>query len=144
MHWLHFQRPEPVAQATADEPPESAAPAVVEQTVEVSRIRETINLLESDLGATIREVQRACDLVCREAEDSAAATNRITRQTDSLVVQSGTASRDLTQLAAAIEELARSSDEIGNQVRNADNLTGEANESAALVPLHRGFDWLWD
>ncbi len=59
----------------------------------------------------IREVQQACDLVRHEAEHSAAATNKITQQTDSLVVQAGNASRDLSQLAAAIEELARSSDD---------------------------------
>ena len=78
-------------------------------------------------------VHRACELVCREAEDSAAATFGITQKTDGLVIQAGSASRDLTQLAAAIEELARSSDDIGFQVRKADDLTGEANESAGLA-----------
>ena len=96
-------------------------------------IRETINLLESDLGAMIGEVQRACYIVCREAEDSAAATDTITQKTASLVSQAGTASRDISQLAAAIEELARSSDDIGSQVRKADDLTHEANESATLA-----------
>jgi methyl-accepting chemotaxis protein len=81
----------------------------------------------------IREVQRACDLVRDEAEHSAAATDRITQQTDSLVVQASTASRDLSQLAAAIEELARSSDDIGDQVRRADNLTDEASASATTA-----------
>jgi hypothetical protein len=46
---------------------------------------ETIDLLEADLGAMIGRVQRACEFVCREAEDSAAASERITRQTDGLV-----------------------------------------------------------
>jgi methyl-accepting chemotaxis protein len=104
-----------------------------EKTVQVSSTRETINLLEADLGAMIREVQRACDLVRHEAEHSAAATDRITQQTDSLVVQASTASRDLSQLAAAIEELARSSDDIGDQVRRADNLTDEASTSATTA-----------
>ena len=78
-------------------------------------------------------VHRACELVCHEAEDSAAATCKITQKTDSLVRQSGIASRDLTQLAAAIEELARSSEDIGFQVRKADDLTREANASAELA-----------
>ena len=55
------------------------------------------------------------------------------QKTDSLVQQSGIANRDLTQLAAAIEELARSSEDIGLQVRSADDLTREANESAELA-----------
>ena len=101
--------------------------------VEVSGIRETINLLEADLGAMIAEVQRACVGVCREAEDSAAATEKITQKTESLVTQASTASRDLTQLAAAIEELARSSAGIGYQVRKADDLASAANELAALA-----------
>jgi methyl-accepting chemotaxis protein len=100
---------------------------------ELENFRETLNLFESDLGAFIRQVQRACSLVCREAEDSAAATGGITQRTDKLLLQSGTASRDLMQLAAATEELARSSDEIGDQVGRADNLAGEANESAVLA-----------
>ena len=142
MQWLSLKRRQGVDQPNAREPDPSdgrAEPAYSERpggaasTVEVSSIRETINLLESDLGAMIGEVQRACVLVCREAEDSAAATDRITQKTDSLATQAGTASSDLTQLAAAIEELARSSDDIGYQVRKADDLTGQANELAALA-----------
>ncbi len=102
-------------------------------TVQVSSVRETINLLESDLGEMISEVQRACDLVCTEAGDSAAAASSITRKTDSLVSQAGSASRDISQLAEAIEGLAKSSDEIGHQVRQADDLTDSANKSAALA-----------
>ena len=57
-----------------------------------------------------------------------------------MVAHAGSAGRDLTQLAAAIEELARSSDDIGSQVRRADDLTDEANESATLAG--RGVDGL--
>jgi methyl-accepting chemotaxis protein len=131
------QAPERVDQTTRAEPGplQDAVPAgrTDQETVQVSSIRETINLLESDLGVMIGDVQRACELVCREAEDSAAASDRITLKTDGLVTQAGSASRDLTQLAAAIEELARSSDDIGSQVRKADDLTDEANESAVLA-----------
>jgi methyl-accepting chemotaxis protein len=133
MRWFLSKRPERPAEATSGEPEPPRAQVEADQTVHVSRIRESISLLESDLGATIREVQRACELVCREAEDSAAATDRITQQTNGLVSQAGTVSRDLTQLAAAIEELAYSSDEIGRQVRTADDLTNKASESAATA-----------
>lgn len=115
-------------------------PAETDRTAPADGIHETIDLLEFDLGAMIGLVHRACELVCREAEDFAAATFRITQKTDSLVQQSGTASRDLTQLAAAIEELARSSGDIGFQVRKADDLTGAANELAELAA--RGVDGL--
>jgi methyl-accepting chemotaxis protein len=133
MQWFPTKRRERADETTAHEPEPSQTPLAADQTVQVSSIRETINLLESDLGAMIGAVHRACELVCREAEDSAAATDSITQKTESLVAQAGTASRDLTQLAAAIEELARSSDDIGHRVRQADDLTDQANESAALA-----------
>src|SRR5579863_7491408 len=131
MQWLstkHTKR----ADETVREPT-ATAPVAVAQEQRISSISETINLLEADLGAMIGAVHRACEVVCREAEDSAAATAKITQKTDGLVTQAASASRDLTQLAAAIEELARSSDDIGGQVRKADDLTIQANGSAALA-----------
>jgi len=133
MRWLSSKRPARVDEVNCREPPALQNQLQAEKTAQVSSTRETINFLEADLGAMIREVQQACDVVRHEAEHSAAATHRITQQTDSLVVQAGNASRDLTQLAAAIEELARSSDDIGDQVRQADNLTDEASVSATTA-----------
>ena len=132
MQWLPLKRRENVS--PAPEPQDALQrPDDTKQTPQGSGIHETIDLLESDLGAMIGLVHRACELVCHEAEDSAAATFKIIQKTDDLVLQSGTASHDLTQLAAAIEELARSSEDIGFQVRNADDLTREANASAELA-----------
>jgi methyl-accepting chemotaxis protein len=85
------------------------------------------------LSALIGDVHRACALVCREAEDSATASDRITSKTDSLLSQASSANRDLTQFAAAIEELARSSENIGDQVHRADKLADEASASAELA-----------
>jgi len=127
--------PEAAPGAEASPAPETSpapqAPANADQTLQISSIRETISLLESDLSAMIGDVHRACALVCREAGESAAASDRITLQTGSLFAQASSASRDLTQFAAAIEELARSSESIGCQVRKADDLADEANASAA-------------
>jgi methyl-accepting chemotaxis protein len=134
---LPFKRMERIDRSTANAPERASAPAPItpaaEEIVQASSIRETINLLESDLGAMIGDVQRACELVCRGAEDSAAASDKITHKTDGLVLQAGSASRDLTHFAATIEELARSSEDIGRQVRRADDLTNEADASAALA-----------
>jgi methyl-accepting chemotaxis protein len=142
MQWPPFKRAGRVLEATPDKPEPQPPPVQpqAERTVQVSTLRESISLLESDLGATILEVQQACENVQREAEDASAATAKITQKTDSLVAQSESASRDLTQLAAAIEELAQSSDDIGFRVRKADTLTGEANQSAALAG--NGVEWL--
>ncbi len=126
-----LQRPQP--QPGADPAIPRQAIQTQSQGAQLNSVRETINLLEADLGALIGDVHGACERVCREAEDSAAASDRITLKTDSLVTQAGSAGRDLTQFAAAIEELARSSDDIGFQVRKADDLTDEASASAALA-----------
>ena len=84
------QAPQPQAGAEQTVPGQT----VLNQTVQVSSIRETINLLEADLGAMIGDVQRASELVRRKAEYSAATSNRITLKTDGLVAQAGSASRD--------------------------------------------------
>ncbi|MBV1700032.1 MAG: PilZ domain-containing protein, partial [Hyphomicrobiales bacterium] len=133
MQWFPTKHTER-ADETVREPTVAApADAKQEQRLQLSSIGETINLLEADLGAMIGAVHQACEVVCREAEDSAAATAKITQKTDGLVTQAASASRDLTQLAAAIEELARSADDIGARVRRADDLTLQANDSAALA-----------
>ena len=80
-------------------------------------------------------MQRACDLACAEAEQSATAADRITHQTNGLIEQAGAVSRDLSQLTQAMEQLAVSSTDIGRQVRAADELTDKASESAMTAGL---------
>src|ERR1700690_46502 len=107
---LPFRRTERIgkALATPQASPErstSESQADHQRTLQPSSIRETISLLEADLSALIGDRLRACRLVSPEAEDSAAASDRSTSKTDSLLSQAGSANRDLTQFAAAIEEL---------------------------------------
>ncbi len=137
MKWPRSRQPQPNvdAQPRGPEPVAAPLPAVAAQPERTNGIRESIGLLESDLGATIREVQRACDLACAEAEQSATAADRITHQTNSLIEQAGAVSRDLSQLTQAMEQLAVSSTDIGRQVRAADELTDKASESAMTAGL---------
>ena len=138
-----FRRAARVDEAVREDPAPPATPAeterqeavqdTVQETVSVSSLHETINLLESDLGAMIGEVRRACELVRHEAEDSATAAHRITEKTMSLMSQAGAADRDLRLLAAATDELASASNSIGSQVRKADDLTDSASESATVA-----------
>jgi len=133
MRWLFSKGSDRLEPPSCPEPEAVPVPTAVAQPGQGDNIRETINLLESDLSAMIREVHRACDVVCRESEDSAAAADRITQKTGGLVSQADATRQVLSQLAAAIDELARSSDDIGLQVRQADELTDRANESATLA-----------
>jgi methyl-accepting chemotaxis protein len=119
--------------AVAALPDHYAEAPAAPQAHQLERIRETISLLESDIGAMIADVQQACALMCQEVEASAAVTGKITGKADSLVSEADTAGRDLTELATSIDELAVSSNNVGHQVHRADELTGQASESATLA-----------
>ena len=93
-------------------------------------IRETIDLLESDLAAMIRDAQRAADSVRTEIQASAGALSTIRERSEAMAQMSRNAERDSKQLAAATEELAGSSGEIGRQVREAGGLTDDASKAA--------------
>src|SRR5262245_11792919 len=120
--------PAPAADA-AESPPVKSA----DQAAALAAIRETIDLLEADLGLMIRDVQRACDAVCRETDAAGASIGRITASTESLVAQAGSAERDASQLAGAIQGLAQASEDIGGQVRQAGSLTDNAGEAATAA-----------
>jgi methyl-accepting chemotaxis protein len=123
----------PNAVLPAVEAPELVPADSVDQGAALAAIRETIDLLEADLGLMIRDVQRACDAVCRETDAAGTAIGRIAASTDSLVAQAGSADRDASQLAGAIQGLAQASEDIGGQVRQAGSLTDDASEAATAA-----------
>ena len=103
-------------------------------------IRETIDLLELDLGAMIREVERAAASVRGGASASAEALAAIRVNTETLAAKSQDAKRDADQVAGATVELAQSSGEIDQQVRVAGSLTDDASEAA--LAANRSVDGL--
>ena len=96
-------------------------------------IRETIDLLEADLAAMIRDVQCTAGAVRQGVEASAQSLAAIRERSDALAGKSRTAKDDAVQLAAATEEFAVSSHEILRQVREA----GELTDGAAKPPRPR-------
>lgn len=114
---------------TSPEQPTSPAEANSGSSV----IRETIDLLEVDLGAMIRAVEGAADEVCRGARLSADALGAIRTRTGALAAKSQDAKRHALQFAQATEELAQSSGEIGDRVRAADALTQEAAQATTAA-----------
>jgi len=132
MFRLSSKRRDTVVVAPAIAPQELPA-APLKPEGDPTSLRETFDLLESDLGATIREVQGACNMVRHKATDSIAATGEIIQKTNTVIAESQSASRDLARLATTIDELAQSSNEIGSQVRQADELTQRARECAVLA-----------
>ncbi|MEP7030920.1 MAG: methyl-accepting chemotaxis protein [Pseudolabrys sp.] len=135
MAGLRFFRKLPVSEAAAASPPitapePAAAPAA---TTGTTSIRETIDLLELDLSAMIRDVAGAAASVRGGASASAEALAAIRANTETLAAKSQNAKRDADQVAGATEELARSSGEIDQQVRIAGSLTNDAGEAATAA-----------
>lgn len=109
---------------------EAAAPAAISSS---SSFRETIDLLELDLGAMIRQVAQAAASVRGGASASAESLAAIRERTEMLVDKSQNAKRDAAKVAAAIAQLAQSSVEIDQQVRAASSLTDDTSEAASAA-----------
>jgi methyl-accepting chemotaxis protein len=115
-----------------------APPAAPDLEDESSRspmtaIRESIDLIETDLAAMIRDVQHAADAVRGGTRATAEVLGSIREQTGQLAALSGKATENATHLAGATEEFAQSSDEIGRQVREAGSLSEDAGHAAAAA-----------
>jgi methyl-accepting chemotaxis protein len=111
--------------------PAPAAPPAVPNTS--TSIRETIDLLELDLAAMIREVAQAAASVRGGAGASAEALAAIRARTEILATKSQDAKRDAERVAGATIELAQSSSEIDRQVRVAGSLTDDTSEAAVAA-----------
>src|SRR3954470_20082294 len=96
-------------------------------------IRETVDLIETDLAAMIRDVLRACDAVHAGTRETSDTVGAIQGQSESLAAMTTQASENATQLATATEEFAQSSAEIGRQVREAGTLTDDAGAAGAAA-----------
>jgi methyl-accepting chemotaxis protein len=109
------------------------AGGAAELKASVAAIRETIDLVEADLAAMIRDVLRACDAVHQGSQSSVEALGSIRQRSEALAAMSRDVKQGATQLAEAIEELARSSGQISQQVRDAGALTDRASCAAAAA-----------
>ncbi|HLL28949.1 MAG TPA: methyl-accepting chemotaxis protein [Xanthobacteraceae bacterium] len=96
----------------------------------LTTVRESLDLLEADLGKLIAEVGRAADQVHVGIGSSTQSLEAIRSRTEALTDLVNVANGDARQLAAATEEFARSSGEIGRQVQLAGNLTDQATGAA--------------
>lgn len=110
-----------------------AAPLLPESGDRLTFIRETVDLLELDLGAMIRAVERSADKVRLGAQASVASLDAIRSRTEVLAARSQDAKANAAQLANASEELAQSFNEVGRSVREADVLADEAGEATSAA-----------
>ena len=119
----------------AVEAPSAVPEASIDQSqARMAAIRESIDLIEVDLAAMIRDVQRASDAVRGGTRATADMLGAIQRPERAARRHGGPGDREARlHLAAATEEFAKSSDEIGRQVREAGTLTDDAGHAAAAA-----------
>jgi len=117
----------------ADAPSTMPDMDVDESRTRLSAIRETIDLIETDLAAMIRDVQRAADAVRGGTRATSDVLGVIRDQSGSLETLAGKATENALHLASATEEFAQSAGEIGRQVREAGTLTEDAGHAATAA-----------
>jgi methyl-accepting chemotaxis protein len=96
----------------------------------IDAIRETIDLLEADLAAMIRDVQQTSGIVSQGIQASSEALHSIRERSEALATIAKSAKDDSINLASTTEEFASSSNEILRQVRDATALADGATTAA--------------
>jgi methyl-accepting chemotaxis protein len=128
------RQPEPAAPA-----PEAApAPAVVEasSTPDHDSAKEILELLELELGAMIRQLERAAQSVAGGAEATAATLSTIRQRTDALTGRTSAAQSTATTFSETADKFAVSAEGIGSQVRHASTLADQASAAAREASLN--------
>jgi len=114
---------------SANTVPETAAHSAGPQVSDAAR--ESIDMIELDLGKLIAEVGTAAEQVHVGISSSAHSLTAIRNRTENFADLINTASEDARELAAATQNMAQSSNEIGQQVQSANELADQAKEAAA-------------
>jgi methyl-accepting chemotaxis protein len=124
---LFRKRPQQAAAPIVEpvtEPVASAAPP------ENDSAKEILELLELELGAMIRQLERAANSVAGGAEATAATLSTIRQRTDVLTGRTSSAQSTATMFAQAADKFTHSAEGIGSQVRGASQLADQASAAA--------------
>ena len=91
---------------------------------------EILELLELELGAMIRQLERAAHSVAGGAEATAATLSTIRQRTDALTGRTSAAQSTATTFSQAADKFTHSAEGIGSQVRDASQLADQASAAA--------------
>jgi methyl-accepting chemotaxis protein len=128
--------------------PEPAAPTVEPQAVrpgvtadaslasDSDSATEILELLEVELGAMIRQLERAANSVAGGAEATAATLATIRQRTDALTGRTSAAQGTATTFSQAADKFTHSAQGIGSQVRDASRLADQASAAAREASLN--------
>ncbi len=92
--------------------------------------REILELLELELGAMIRQLERAAHSVAGGAEATATTLATIRQRTDALTGRTSAAQNTATTFSQAADKFTHSAQGIGAQVRDASKLADQASAAA--------------
>lgn len=139
--FARFKRPvetqpaltEEVAEQIASLVPDVAAEPAGMNNGSTERVRESLDLLEIDLGDMIAKVGDAAHDAHGVVVQSREELEAIRASTADLSDLVDTANENVQMLASATEQLAQSSTEIGSQIGNANRLTDQASQAASAT-----------
>jgi methyl-accepting chemotaxis protein len=127
---LFRKRPPEQAAPAIVPPPTSAVAADASATSDSDSARQILELLEIELGAMIRQLERAAQSVAGGAEATATTLSTIRQRTDALTGRTSAAQSTATTFSQAADKFTQSADGIGTQVRDAGKLADQAAAAA--------------
>jgi methyl-accepting chemotaxis protein len=123
------RQPEPAAPAIENAPALAAATDIPAAT-ESDSAKEILDLLDLELGAMIRQLEKAANSVAGGAEATATTLSTIRQRTDALTGRTSAAQSTATTFSQAADKFTHSAEGIGTQVRDAGKLADQASDAA--------------
>ena len=117
----------------------AVAPVVAPETPKMpvdDSAREILELLELELVAMVRQLERAANSVASGAQSTATTLSTIRHRTEALTERSGDAQMTAETFSQAAEKFTQSAYGIGAQVRDASKLADEASAAAREAGLN--------
>jgi methyl-accepting chemotaxis protein len=122
-------------------PAKTAGPLTVPETPPMTAVaeaaegsgdaaREILELLELELGALVRRLERAANSVAGGAQSTADTLSTIRQRTEALTGRTSAAQSTATTFSQAADKFTHSAQDIGSQVRDASRLADEAGAAA--------------
>ena len=122
-----------VASAAADAPKTAEAIPAPASSAQTDSAKRTLELLELDLVAMVRQVERAAASVADGSASTAETLSTIRERTVALSERTGEAGRNASTFSQASEAFAKSASDIGSQVMNAAGLADQAGAAASAA-----------
>jgi methyl-accepting chemotaxis protein len=125
-----FAKRDPKPVASPIEAKAVTAPAPEAANTEGDSAKAILELLELELGAMIRQLERAANSVAGGAEATAATLSTIRQRTNALTDRTSAAQGTATTFSHAADKFTQSAQGIGSQVRDAGKLADQASDAA--------------